>query len=52
MNTATERTAFEHAVTAIIVANSAVMLSSLFDHAHEELIETVDSAFLRLRGSV
>jgi voltage-gated sodium channel len=33
---------FEHAVTAVIVANSVVMLASLVDHSHAELLEQVD----------
>jgi hypothetical protein len=37
---------FEHAVTAVIVANSAVMLWGLIDHSHEELLENIDLAFL------
>jgi voltage-gated sodium channel len=36
----------EHAVTAVIVANSVVMLWGLLDHSREELFETVDLAFL------
>jgi hypothetical protein len=39
---------FEHAVTAVILANSAVMLWSLIDHSREELLENVDLAFLWL----
>jgi hypothetical protein len=32
----------EHVVTAVIVANSMVMLASLVDHSHAELLEQVD----------
>jgi voltage-gated sodium channel len=37
---------FEHAVTAVILANSVVMLWGLLDHSREELLENVDLAFL------
>jgi Ion transport protein len=42
---------FEHAVTAVILANSAVMLWSLIDHSREELLENVDLAFLSFFGT-
>lgn len=36
----------EHAVTAVIIANSVIMLLTLIDHSHAELLENVDLACL------
>jgi Ion transport protein len=42
---------FERAVTLMIIANSVVMLWGLLDHSREELLETVDLAFLSFFGA-
>jgi hypothetical protein len=43
---------FEHAVTAVILANSVVMLWGLLDHSREELLENVDLAVAGVLGRV